>query len=503
MNEISADASSPDSRSRKLGFVFKLTPRKKGITSGLVYNLTPRERGAGAGSWAAPPYWSLDRALYAFLIATLLWPYTMGWQMGPLLWGPSRILFVVLIITFISFWVKGGVRLQATPLDLALLIFFGAMLASLAFNSNNMTPGQFNIGLKTVGNSAVEWFVLYYIVTSVPGDFSKIRRFLAVITGLIVIVAVVGVIEYFIGFRIFEWLRPHIPGGANMESNLHEPYLQAGTYSVIRGGITRIISTTISFQEVGTLMAMTIPFLLYLLAYAKSQRQVVAWIVGLGFVSSALLLSVTRGAMLAAVVAVAFQSLFSRKGILRSGVVIGAAAVILAFIFFPKLVGAVSSVTSPEILPQEQNVQVRLNDWPYAAKMIENNELLGVGPGLVLRQQLGYGTEDIPFSFAVLDNYYLAVAVESGLLGVGSLLIIWGAIAWVLLRRRRLPPPIGSEIQDLRAAFFSSALAFMVLCLTFDAMGLMTLSKFFWVIVGLGVALARIEQKMAREAAGS
>lgn len=452
---------------------------------------------------AAAPYLTLDRALYAFLIATLLWPYTMGWQVGPLQWGPSRLLFVALVLTFAMFWSKREVRPKSTPLDMALLIFLAALLGSFAINSGHLTGNQLGISLKAVSSIAVEWFVLYYIAASIPRDFFQVRRIVGVITGIVFLVAAVGVIEYFIGFRVYEWLRPHIPGGAAMQSNLHEIDMQRAAYSTVRGGIARIVSTTVSFQEVGTLMAMTIPLLSYFLAYAKNRIQLWASITGLVFVVSALLLSVTRGAILAAAVAVVFQSLASRKEMLRSGILIAAGAAILALIFFPKLSGAVSSVTAPDVVTEEKNVQVRLEDWPYAISLIRDNELLGVGPGLVFKQQLGYGTEDLPYSFMVLDNYYLALAVEAGFMGIGSLLLIWGAIAWVLLKRRRLPADAGWEVRDFRVAFFSSVLAFMVLCLTFDAMSLMTLAKFFWVIVGLGVALAGIEQKLARQVAGS
>lgn len=505
MSGFSADASSRAFRRRSLGFVYNLTPRKQRSKTGSIYKLAPRKREIvpEIRSWAAAPYWRLDRALYAFLIATLLWPYTMGWQSGTLQWGPSRIAFVVLAITFVAFWAKGEVRPRSTPLDIAVLFFMGALLASFAINSNHLTGGQLQISLKAVANIAIEWFLLFYIVASIPRDVNQVRRFLTVITGLVFVVAVVGVIEYFAGFRLYELLRQYIPGGANMRSNLHEQGLQLGLNSLVRGEITRIVSTTVSFQELGTLMAMTVPLLLYLVAYARTNRQMVACIVGLVFTTSALLLSVTRGAMLAAVVAVIFQSVFSRKAILRAGILIAAGTAVLAFLFSPKLLDAIASVAAPDVLPQEGTIQGRLQDWPVAGRLIKENELFGVGVGQVMGRQLNYGQQDVPTSFAWVDNYYLAATVEMGMAGIGTLFLIWGAIAWVLLRRQRLPQPLGSEIWDFRVSFFSSALAFMVLCFTFDALGFFTVAKFFWVIVGLGVALALIEQKMAREATGT
>ncbi|RJQ45567.1 MAG: hypothetical protein C4534_04625, partial [Gaiellales bacterium] len=389
---------------------------------------------------------------------------------------------------------RGEVRFRSTQLDYAIVFFIAAMILSLVFNSLYFNQEQFGKALKTIGYCVIEWFLLFYIVVSIVRDTNRAKKLTAVLTILISIVAVVGIIEYFAGFRFFEWLRQFIPGGELMKSNLHERALQAGVYGVIRGGVERIVSTTISFQEVGTLMAMAIPMLFYFLAYSRKPAVRLLCMSGLAFATGALFLSVTRGAILAALVAVLFQSLLSRKLMLRSTIVIGAAVVIITFILFPVLYDAIVSVASPDVLPQEGTVQTRLDDWPEAGRIVKGHELFGIGVGQVLGKQLAYGTE-VETSFRFTDNYYLAAYVEMGLVGIAALALIWFTIFLVLTRGRAREGGNGNtEARDLRAALLSSAIAFMVTCVTFDALGFLTVSKTFWIIVGLGFAVSMDER---------
>ena len=316
-------------------------------------------------------YFTLERSLLFFLIGTLLWPYTMGWNVGPLQWGPSRTLFVLMIFVWILALVRGTVTLHRTPLDLALLLFVTVMIISSMISAPHELSDQVNGALKTLGYTTVEWILLFYLVSTIPSKWQQVRKYMMYISVIVSIVALVGILEFLTGIRFYEWLRPMIPGGENMKSNIHEAGLQLGLSSLVRGGISRIVSTTISFQEVGTLMAMAVPLILYFLAYSLTLKQNFYWLVSLAMVIGALFLSVTRGAFLATAVAVLIMSILSKKYLLRCSIVFMIPVILVTFLAFPNLFFADESVSAPGI--NEITIKSRLKTWQEGASFEAGN----------------------------------------------------------------------------------------------------------------------------------
>jgi O-antigen ligase len=90
-------------------------------------------------------------------------------------------------------------------------------------------------------------------------------------------------------------------------------------------------------------------------------------------------------------------------------------------------------ITSVEgMLLSDENYAIveRLAHWQAAWRMVSDNPLLGVGIGNYVPVYPAYalpGWED-PMGHA--HNYYLNIAAEAGLLGLGGYLFLWGAIFW-------------------------------------------------------------------------
>lgn len=437
---------------------------------------------------AAIPYWRLDRVLVVFLIVTLLWPHKLGWHVG-WIWNPSRILLMVMLLTWILAWSKREVKFQRTPLDMAFFLFIIAMLVSFLVNSPNMNYDDFFRAMKTFGYAAVEWILLYYLVTTILSNYRQVRKFLIIFIGLISIVALVGIVEYKTGVRFYEWLRPHLPGGAKMVSNLHEEFLEERDVGYVRGDVVRIVSTTISYQEVGSLMAMSLPLIVFFIAYARKWWERLLWLAPLFLVVSALLLSVTRGAVIASVVAILFISVMSKKWLIRASFLSCGLVIAIVIALIPNILGAFESVATPARLSTEASFQSRLERYPLAAEMLQGHELFGLGLG----QITGHKRTDLK----VTDNWYLAEVVETGLFGIATVLLMWGAIVALLIKRKYLPGKFGSEIRDMRLAILASGMAFMIMCYSYDAMVTLTVSKMFFVIVAFGVVLLRYEQNKA------
>ncbi len=114
--------------------------------------------------------------------------------------------------------------------------------------------------------------------------------------------------------------------------------------------------------------------------------------------------------------------------LLRGGKLIPIALVERLLDFLPYL-----RVTSVEGIPlSDENYAIveRLAHWRAAWRMVSDNPLLGVGIGNYVPVYPAYalpGWED-PMGHA--HNYYLNIAAEAGLIGLGGYLFLWGAILW-------------------------------------------------------------------------
>jgi O-antigen ligase len=96
--------------------------------------------------------------------------------------------------------------------------------------------------------------------------------------------------------------------------------------------------------------------------------------------------------------------------------------------FLPYL--RLTTVEGVPISDENYAIVERLAHWQAALRMVSDNPLFGVGIGNYVPLYPAYalpGWED-PLGHA--HNYYLNIAAEAGLIGLGGYLLLWGAIFW-------------------------------------------------------------------------
>ncbi len=89
--------------------------------------------------------------------------------------------------------------------------------------------------------------------------------------------------------------------------------------------------------------------------------------------------------------------------------------------------------TSVEGIPlSDENYAIveRLAHWQAAWRMVSDNPLLGVGIGNYVPVYPAYGLPGWEDPLGHAHNYYLNIAAEAGLVGLGGYLFLWGAIFW-------------------------------------------------------------------------
>ena len=233
-------------------------------------------------------------------------------------------------------------------------------------------------------------------------------------------------------------------------------------------------------NDLAFLIATTLPLTAWLLRAHAVSRPVV--VVVIAVMATAILLSLSRGALLGLAAGVVWHAVTHRRHVpamlLATAVALGAAFAV---------VGANEERVERSLTLKRNiaayNVETRLDAWRAAAQLMADKPLLGVGPG-----NFGFhyfeqtGRPPGTFGLRVVHDAYLDVGAELGLTGLVLFCVFLVATfmrATTGVRERRGPP-------ELAAAVRTSMVVAAVAALTLSEQYFPP----FWVLGALGTLLA-------------
>lgn len=160
-----------------------------------------------------------------------------------------------------------------------------------------------------------------------------------------------------------------------------------------------------------------LPFAIWLLVETTGWRRLTAGVT-IGLLTAGIVLSLSRGAVLAVAVGVMFHAVSERRHrrLLIVAVTLGAMSALIFVQSNPERVAA--GLSAKEYVAQD-NVDTRLVAWNGAIQLAAENPLLGIGPGnFGLYYYEISGNPIGTFALAVAHNSYLDVASELGFIGL-------------------------------------------------------------------------------------
>jgi O-antigen ligase len=157
-------------------------------------------------------------------------------------------------------------------------------------------------------------------------------------------------------------------------------------------------------------------------------------------------------------------------------------AVFLHFAF-PGAIGMLLERLSPGFLISTEtgNQAGRVADYARIMEYFHLRPLLG----------LGFGSFN-PFRYFWLDNEYLKLLAEVGLLGLLAFITFFAS---GFLRLYRTGRAIGGEVGSLAIAVSASVAVFAVTTFTYDSFGFPQAFNLFFILLGLGLALASVARE--------
>lgn len=248
-----------------------------------------------------------------------------------------------------------------------------------------------------------------------------------------------------------------------------------------RSGLVRPSATAISAIEFAALVSMIVPIAVMNLR-SRTGIGVRHWLVP-GTMVLGLMLSISRTGILCLIAGL----LVITPALPRRWRIIGAAGatvmIVVVGLTVPGLVGTIRGLfTGLEVDP---SVQSRTGSYALALQFIERHPLLGSGLGTFLPK------------YWIMDNMYLQFTIETGVLGIVTLLALF-VTAVVTARRAARLFPEGRE-RDLAIGLTGGITAGAVSFAFFDALSFPQAACTLFLLMGMGGAYWRIARQMSQE----
>jgi len=366
-----------------------------------------------------------------------------------------------------------GAAKGRTPVRSALFLYTFTLLASYGSSSFGYLPAD----ERAIGDHAmVNALALICLALAVcDGVRSRARIYFLIRVMVIcaVWVAVVGILQYLVGFDLTPHLRP--PG---MHFTALDPVVLA------RSGLRRVSGTTAHPIEFGVFCAMTLPLVIHLAVGCVPRRRAwYFWWTSVGLIAIGLMFSVSRSAILALVcVVVVLFCGWTGKRRLRM-LVLGCGFLVFIQVLSPGLLRTFLNLFRNA--GNDTSIQYRTHDYATARELISQHPWLGRGTGTWYAPK-----------HEVFDNQYLLTLVDSGAVGLVSLLAVTVAALFSAVRVIWLchpdQTPLGARDRDLALALFASLSAVLPSYATFDFHAFADVSALSYLLVGISGALLRI-----------
>lgn len=353
---------------------------------------------------------------------------------------------------------------QPQPARRWLFLFLGVMLASYALNNFAGLPADEARAADSGLLKGLSWVGMFLIANDGITDRERLLVLLRRMATIGALMSTLGLLQFWTGESFISSI--YIPGftvGADFDN------IQS------RAGFLRAAGTASHPLEYGVVLCMSLPIAVTLALNDVKGRAIIRWLsVGVVLVASAL--SVSRSALIGIATAlILLLPSWSRAARLRAVIVL-AVGILAMYLFVPGMVGTVRGLFSG--LSEDSSTQSRTNSYAAAFDMASRNPFVGRGFGTFLP------------SYRILDNEYLLLLIELGIVGLSIfVLLVLGGIYCCARARRRFKDPL---MRQLSFALISSLTAGGVMFAFFDALSFPMAASFMFLTLGMAGAVWRI-----------
>ena len=365
-------------------------------------------------------------------------------------------LFLVLLCFM---WLyKWGTRSDAesikmSPFDFPIIVFIGLMIVLMLFSPKGEVALE---GLRAITQSIL-WYFLAFQLMKNENTVRKLVMFFVSFTGVL---AIHGVYQYIIGVEMpSTWISSSEVG--------------------IR---TRVYSIFTSPNIFGSLLVLGIPMCVALVFFAEKKiEKKIFLILGLCMCVS-LVFTYSRGAWIGVAVAITVYVLMKDKRLIIPVVVGG----LLILILVPTISNRILYMLSPDYM-QSSMKGGRLIRWLTGIQMFREHPWIGLGLGafggaVAANHGLSAIVQGKIVDTFYMDNYYMKILVEAGLVGIiGFILLMWQVFS-ISLKTLHIVKGNTQE-KELGIGILAGLTGVMVHCFVENIFEVPMMGVLFWVFV--------------------
>jgi hypothetical protein len=248
-----------------------------------------------------------------------------------------------------------------------------------------------------------------------------------------------------------------------------------------RSGLARPSGTSTHPIEYGVVLTMILPIVITYAMRSPGRR----WIyrIFMAAMAFAVFLSISRSALLCAAVAlIVLASSWTLAARLRALATVLAIAVVI-YVGVPGVLGTITKMFTGA--SDDPSIISRTDSYDLALQMVARSPVLGRGFGTFLPR------------YWILDNGWLGLLIEGGLLGVAGLLAL--IVAAVLAARKARRAALDDFDRDLAQALVASAAAGASGLAFFDTFAFPQTAGCFFLLLGLAGGIRRLTLAQSRD----
>lgn len=324
--------------------------------------------------------------------------------------GLASIWDELFLIAMLALWVYKGVRYRReenckqTPLDVCIWIFIGIYIILF------LASPVLSIGLEGL-RAIIQYMIWYFLVLQLLKDKKSVNRLLIVFACMAGCLAIHGIYQYIIGVEM--------------------PDSWVSGSETIR---TRVYSILSSPNIFGSLNLLALPISFSLGRTAEKKRVQMFFYLFCVFMLASLVFTYSRGAWIGAVCAIGIYVLVKNKKLVVPAAMLG----ILVLIFVPGIRNRLLFMFSSTYLASSMKAG-RLIRWLTALEILEEHPLTGLGLGqfggaVAMNNGLSAVVNGETVKTYYMDNYYLKIAVEAGIIGLAAFLWLMYQVVMISLK---------------------------------------------------------------------
>jgi hypothetical protein len=310
-------------------------------------------------------------------------------------------------------------RVKLTRVHAALIGFFAICCLSLAFNGHALTDMS-EVSLVVKKLALLASFIVFFFVAASVLRPREVPKFIALMVGLGVIVAIGTVVEYRFQFNPFYEFWGKIfsvqsPGTLDVHDEI---------------GRLTVFGPTSEPLELAAMLAMVVPFALIGTIDAPTRKGRILYMVAMALLIAGGLATSRKTSVVAPAAAMLLLAVYRPRVVGRALLGFGLVLAVLVHFTSPGAIGKVLTQFEPSKLSGSLTTTERTARYDAVRPDVVSHVLLG----------RGYESYD-PHKYRILDSEYLGILIGVGVIGLLGYLAIFGAMMSAAQRTIRGPDP--------------------------------------------------------------